>query len=84
MSAEFLKMHQNFRNCSIKNLQIMTQKGINSPIFKKIMMPIYSACMYARATRKAWKSKTLKYRTQKQERTPGECVSVDQLVLPTP
>ena len=48
------------------------------------MAPICSACMYAKATRKPWRNKINKEFKNKQVNKPGDLVSVDQMVSPTP
>lgn len=83
-AAEFLKIHQQFGHASFKKLRVMAQKGVIHPKFKNANIPVCSACLYAKATRRQWRSKTSKNRIIKKATRPGQCVSVDQLVSPTP
>ena len=83
-AAEFLKIHQDFGHCSFTKLRKMAQKGTINPKFKNANIPVCSACLYAKVTRKQWRSKTAKNPNVYKPIKPGECVSVDQLVSPTP
>ena len=51
----------------------------------KCHVPVCSACGYAKATKRPWRSKTVRDREAEVKPTrPGQVVSVDQLVSPTP
>ena len=62
----------------------MAQKGVIHPKFKNANIPVCSACLYAKATHCQWRSKTSKNKEIHQPTKPGECISVNQLVSPTP
>ena len=48
-------------------------------------VPVCSACQYAKATRRPWQSKTAQnWNNELKPTQPGQVVSVDQLVSPTP
>eukprot|EP00980_Cylindrotheca_fusiformis_P027090 scaffold18764_cov144-Cylindrotheca_fusiformis.AAC.1 len=47
--------------------------------------PACTACMFAKATRRQWRNKRRKHWSETHAaESPGEVVSVDQLVSPTP
>lgn len=83
-AAEFLKIHQQFGHCSFEKLRVMARKGVIHPKFKSANAPVCSACLYAKATRRQWRSKISINKEATEPTKPGECVSVDQLVSPTP
>ena len=83
ISAEFLKLHQKFNHCSPKRLQLLAKIGVIPPKFARCPVPVCSACLYGKATRRPWRTKAPNsplYTPSK----PGEVVSVDQMVSQTP
>ena len=62
----------------------MAQQGILPRYLRSVPTPACAACMFAKAQKRPWRSKTSKMGVPTKARTPGECVSVDQLVSPTP
>jgi hypothetical protein len=63
----------------------MARRGILPRRLASCPIPVCTACMYGKATRRPWKSRS----SDNQQDTsppsrPGECVSVDQLSSPTP
>ena len=81
--AKFLKNHQDFDHCSFRKLRIIAQQGIIAPIFKNAIIPVYSAYVNSKATRQAWRNKMAKNYKVDLTRSPRDCVSVNQLFLPT-
>ena len=62
----------------------MAERGELPKRLAKCNVPVCSACKYAKATRRPWRSKTLSnHGSNKQDLKPGDVVSVDQLVSPT-
>jgi hypothetical protein len=63
----------------------MARIGIIPKGLAKCAAPACSACLYAKATKRPWRTKTESNRDDAAKPTqPGEVVSVDQLVSPTP
>ena len=83
-AAQLLRLHHKFGHISMKALQTMAKIGILPSALAKCHPPVCSACMYAKATRKPWRSKPTKNHKRNTPLKPGEVVSVDQLVSPTP
>ena len=83
-TAELLRLHQKFSHISFKKLQAMGEQGIIPKKFAKCAIPACSACLYAKATRKQWRSKNTRNKVEKIPKEPGDLVSIDQLKSPTP
>ena len=63
----------------------MAQQGIIPTRLKDTYVPTCLACQYAKATQKPWRNKKQKhFKKPIQATKPGQVVSVDQLVSPTP
>ena len=80
-----LHYHNKFGHLSFRKLKIMAKQGIIPRRLENSAVPVCTACAYAKMTKRQWRSK----QTQKKEvevtvTTPGQLVSVDQLVSPTP
>ena len=84
ISAELLELHQRYGHISFKRLIEMARQGIIGKKFMSCPIPTCSACLYAKATKRKWRDKKRKEYQVIQETKPGDCVSVDQLVSPTP
>jgi hypothetical protein len=85
-TSQLLRAHHDFGHAPFPKLQEMARQGILSPKLAKCNVPICSACKYAKATKRPWRSKTAKNWSKHGASPPkvGEVVSVDQLVSPTP
>lgn len=84
-TAELLKMHYKFGHVSFAKLKEMAAQGIIPRRLEKAQTPACTACLYAKATKRRWRDKTSNNKDEAQRATkPGEVVSVDQLVSPTP
>jgi hypothetical protein len=60
-------------------LRIIPKKLANCPV------PTCSSCLYAKATKRKWRSRTSDNKDEvAKPKNPGQYVSVDQLVSPTP
>ena len=85
LPATMLKLHQHFGHISFRKLRKMAQRGIIPKKFAKCPTPACSACMYAKATKRQWRTRTATSRDQhKHVRGPGDVISVDQIISPTP
>ena len=84
--AELLKLHHQYGHISFQKLQEMAKQGIVPKKLGKCRVPTCSACMFAKMTRRPWRGKpTLKNdKSETLPTRPGQVVSVDQLVSPTP
>jgi len=84
-SAQLLRYHHKYAHLPFRKLQEMAKQGIIPKQFAKCPVPVCTACMYAKATKKQWRDKTRKSDAEPVRPTrPGQIVSVDQLVSPTP
>jgi hypothetical protein len=82
--AELLRAHYQCGHISFPKLQEMAKCGILPSRLAKCKIPVCSACQYCKATRRPWRPRTAKNFVPKKPSKPGEVVSVDQLVSPTP
>ena len=84
--AELLRHHHNMGHLSFTKVQEMAKQCIFSARIAKCAIPICSACQYAKATHRQWHTKFCKNHQDVTEHPtkPSQCVSVDQLVSPTP
>ena len=63
----------------------MAEQGVILRRLKDIPTPLCLACYYAKATKRRWQNKSQKrYKPPLSPTKPGEVVSVDQMVSPTP
>ena len=84
-AAILMRYHHQFGHISFKRLREMAKQGIIPRRLAKVNTPVCSACEYAKATKRQWRSKTSnKEQTIQKPTKPGQVVSVDQLVSPTP
>ena len=85
VSAEFLRWHHRFNHCSPKRLQLLAKRGVIPRRLARCPVPVCSACLYGKATRRPWRTKPASLTGKQTVITkPGEVVSVDQMVSPTP
>ena len=84
--AQLLMAHHQYGHASMRKLQTMAAQGVLPKHLAKCRIPVCSACLYAKATRKPWRGKPRLANDESDERPikPGQVVSVDQLVSPTP
>ena len=82
--AELLMAHHRFQHISFSKLQEMARQGILPKKLAHCKIPSCSACLYGKATKRAWRSKLGKQKTEKKILKPGEVSSVDQMVSPVP
>jgi hypothetical protein len=82
---EFLKWHHKLGHLAPKKMQLMADQGVLPKKFAKCQVPLCTACLFGKATRRPWRTKPSKDAHDSVTITaPGQCVSVDQLELPTP
>ena len=78
--AEFLKYHHKFNHCSPKRMQLLARSGVIPRRLANCPVPVCSACLYGKATRRPWRTKPSNSpRDAIIPTKPGEVVSVDQL-----
>jgi hypothetical protein len=84
VSAEFLQYHQKFNHVAPKRIQMMAKQLIIPYKLSKCPIPICTACLYGKATKRKWRQKH--YDNEKVAYVPtqpGEIVSIDQMISPT-
>ena len=80
-----LREHQRFNHIPFSKIQEMARQGILPRRLAKCAIPVCSACLYAKSTKRKWRDKpTTKEPANTVPRKPGEVVSVDQLVSSSP
>ena len=62
----------------------MAKMGVIPKKLAKYPIPVCSACMHVKSTRKSWRSKTPTQQHPDEITAPGDLISVDQLIPPTP
>ena len=83
--AELLQHHYRFGHTSFKKLQIMAKQGIIPKRLAKCRTPVCAACMFGKATKRPWRSKTRSNADEAFQPTKlGEVVYTDQLKSSTP
>lgn len=79
-SAQLLRFHHRMGHISFHKLQWMAKQKIIPERFAKCKIPSCSACLFGKATRRQWRTKTRKNYTPKAAPSrPGQVISVDQL-----
>ena len=83
--ARLLKLHQQFGHVSFRRLKLMATQGVIPKRLAKCDVPACTACLYAKAAKRPWRSKTTpNYKPPESPTGPGRVLSVDQMVSPTP
>ena len=79
--AGFLRHHHDMGHLSFTKVQEMAKQGIFPSRIARCAILICSACQYAKATRRQWRTKSCKNHQDVNEHPtkPGQCMSVDQL-----
>ena len=84
-TAELLRTHYQLGHLPFKQVRNMASTGFLPKRLLQGRIPKCTACMYGKATRRAWRSKALPSKVGGRTATcPGQCVSVDQMMSPTP
>ncbi len=84
VQSELLRMHYKFGHMPFSKLQELAKRNIIPKRMAKCHVPVCSACHHAKITRRAWRPRTSKNKQKKKNLKPGDVVSVDQMVSPTP
>jgi hypothetical protein len=85
-SAEFLRWHHRLGHISLKKIRTLAGMGVLPKRLLACKIPICTSCLYGKATRRPWRSKTPNNvdETVRTVTRSGDCVSVDQLESSTP
>ena len=85
LPAQLLVWHYRLGHQPFKKLQAMAKQGTLPKALAHCPLPQCSACLYGKATKRAWRSRTSPNHLAPATITrPGDCVSVDQLESSTP
>ena len=80
-----MQIHYDMGHIHPDRLKLMSKQGVIPPKFGQIKMPFCAACAYGKATRRPWRSRSTNNKDEAWKPTkPGEVVSVDQMISPTP
>ena len=82
--ALFLRWHHRLGHPPAAKIQQMARDGHLPKQLATCDIPICTACMYGKATKKPWHVKGDSKSIPQTITRPGQCVSVDQLQSPTP
>ena len=82
--ALLLHYHHKFGHVSFNRLKQMAKTGVIPKRLAKVQTPVCAACLCAKATKRQWRTKCQTAYKPHTATEPGEVVSVDQLVSPTP
>ena len=84
-TASLLHWHYRLGHLSFKVLQQMAQRGAIDKALATCAIPQCSACLYGKATKRAWRTKaTPSHVSPVTISAPGDCISVDQLESSVP
>ena len=83
-TSEILRIHNQLNHLSFKTIQLMAAKGHFPKNLVDCQIPICSACMFGKLSRRPWRTKSQVIKSIKLCTYSGQCVSVDQLESPTP
>ena len=78
-------LHEKFGHLSFATLKLMARAGLIPRELATVDPPVCPGCAYGKAHRKPWRRKGTKNRRQiKTAIKPGQVISIDQLISPTP
>ena len=78
-------LHESFGHLSFSILKLMARAGLIYRELANVDSPTCPGCAYGKAHRKPWWRKGVRNRKSlKIDTVPGQVVSVDRLVIPTP
>jgi hypothetical protein len=84
-AADLLQCHHEFGHALFRRLKEMAKQGTIPKRLANCPVPACLACLHAKAIRRQWRHRTPNNKIESQKPTkPGERVSVDQMVSPTP
>ena len=82
---EYLQLHSTLGHIHPDRMQLMVQQGTLPAKYRNCRLPFCASCAYGKSTRKPWRSHSTPNTDEaSRPQRPGECVSVDQLISPTP
>jgi hypothetical protein len=84
--AALLQHHYRYGHAPFSKLQEMARQGIIPRRLRKCRIPVCAACMFGKATRRQWRQKAPMNKIAANGsllKTPGQVVSVDQLISPS-
>ena len=82
---EYLLLHEQLGHIHESRMQLMVRQGILPKKYEGVKLPFCSSCAYGKSVKRNWRSKRSNNRDEAKRPTkPGECISVDQLISPTP
>lgn len=85
LEQQYLLLHQQLGHIHESMMQLMVKQGTLQKKYNGTRLPFCASCAYGKSIRKSWRSKTSNNREEAWRPTkPGECISVDQLISPTP
>ena len=85
LEKEYLQLHYSLGHIHPDRMKIMVQQGTLPQRYRNCRLPFCASCAYGKATRKPWRSHTSSNNDEStRPQRPGECISVDQLISPTP
>ena len=82
----FLQAQKNLGHISYERIRELARQGELPKEYITLTLPACAACMYAKSTKRPWRTKTKNKEklVTKQQLQPGDCVAVDMLNSPTP
>ena len=85
-SAHLLSLHHKYGHIPFQRLKEMAKQGIIDRHHIHTPIPACAACLYGKATKRAWRHRTPinKIKTLQPATAPGERISVDMLTSPSP
>ena len=85
-SSLLLRIHHRFNHISFPKLKMLAKFGLIPKYLADAPTPTCSACLYAKATRRPWRTKPKAEPKEKHLKAtrPGQAVSVDMMQSPTP
>jgi hypothetical protein len=86
LQDELLNVRCQLAHASFAQLKSMAKCGLIRSRLANVLPPMCLSCQYGKATRRPWRTRVKPGQVSKLVviNTPGDCVSVDQLELPTP
>ena len=85
LEQQYILLHQQLGHIHESRMQLMTKQGVIPKKFEGVKLPFCASCAYGKSTRRNWRSKSSNNKDEAARFTkPGACISVDQLISPTP
>eukprot|EP00978_Attheya_sp_CCMP212_P040126 scaffold215756_cov65-Attheya_sp.AAC.1 len=81
---DMLRLHYRLNHMSFNKMKVLSMLKILPASFLTSRNPKCSACLFGKATRKAWRTKAKQKKKLQTATAPGQCISVDQMESPTP